>query len=154
MQALWVVQYAWGGGRNEHRTPFHLKMGTPSFQPPQSGRGTAKASLPLCWRGAERKTQPTLSSPTRPCVQRSHRSSARGSYCPSGWSVCIPLPSVAGGRPPLTSQAHQGGRGCFSAPPHTPRGRLGQATSLGAGVNPAVVSWEGGGSGVPRGSGG
>lgn len=44
--------------------------------------------------------------------------------------------------------------GVFPVPPHAPRERrLGQATSLRAGVDPAAVSWDGGGGGAPGGLG-
>ena len=139
------------GGRGATNTdPSPSPNGTPSSPAPLPGPSQPSPSLPPRLRGACFEPQPTPSSPTRPCAQRIDRSGARGRYCPHRWGGCggcSPSPEWPGKDPPHTSQATVVRVGAL-LPPHPAHPGEGVLAvgSLGADVDPAVVSWEGGGS--------
>lgn len=135
-------------GRGATNTdPSPSPNGTPSSPAPLPSPSQPSPSLPPRLRGAWFEPQPTPPSPTRPCAQRSNRSGARGRYCPRCWGGCSPPQSGQEKTPPQPKPGHRGESGGSPAPHHAHPGEgVLAAGSLGAGVDPAVVSWEGGGS--------
>lgn len=97
-----------GGGEQRTPTPLHPPTAPPLSQPPCPA---PHSQVPPClpaYGGVWFEPQPTPSSPTLPCAQRSDRSGARGRYCPRCWGGCCgcsPSPEWPGKDPPHPSQA-------------------------------------------------
>lgn len=99
-------------GRGATNTdPSPSPNGTPSSPASLPSPSQPSASLPPRLRGAWFEPQPTPSSPTRPCAQRSDRSGARGRYCPRYWGSCSPSPEWPGKDSPPPKPGHRGESG-------------------------------------------
>lgn len=136
-----------GGGEQRTPTPLHPPTAPPLPQPPCPA---LHSQVPPClpaYGVPGLSPSPLHPAPLAP-VRREAIDQAPGAAIVPAAGAAAALPRVARKRlPPPPKPGHRGESGGSPAPHHAHPGEgVLAAGSLGAGVDPAVVSWEGGGS--------